>query len=156
MENNSSHHLDAILKAIANGLIDPLKIDCNSTCCRDSENNVLCFVEYNYTDRNNLTCPEPWELGIRWTYTILVTLVAVLGNLCVILLLLKNRLLLRTSVNQFILNMSVADLILAICGPIPFTIRDTQTFWPLGKVWCHLDGYIQSKQANNSLIIYQH
>ncbi|KAF2364334.1 G protein-coupled receptor rhodopsin-like [Trinorchestia longiramus] len=39
--------------------------------------------------------------------------------------------------------MSVADLILAVSGPIPFTIRDTNAFWVLSPAWCHLEGYVQ-------------
>ncbi|XP_042215373.1 substance-K receptor-like [Homarus americanus] len=119
------------------------KIVCNDSCCRYKDNDVICFSDYNYTDKHNLTYTPTWEMTVRWTYVTLVVLVALLGNLCTIIILLKNRLLLRTSVNHFILNMSVADLILTITGPIPFTIRDTSYFWPLGKVWCHLEGYIQ-------------
>lgn len=118
---------------------------CNDTCCQMSSGNVLCFNNLNFTDRANITYPEWWELAVRWTYAPLVMLVGVLGNLAIIIILAKNRLLLRTSVNYFILNMSVADLITALAGPIPFTIRDTAYFWVLGEVWCYLDGYIQSK-----------
>ncbi|XP_045608896.2 neuropeptide Y receptor type 2 [Procambarus clarkii] len=118
-------------------------IYCNVSCCQYSTNNVICFGDFNYTDKHNLTHLASWDLGVRWTYAILVMLVALLGNLSVIIILLKNRLLLRTSVNHFILNMSVADLIMAVTGPIPFTIRDISSFWPLGEVWCHLEGYIQ-------------
>nr|XP_053643501.1 substance-K receptor-like [Cherax quadricarinatus]XP_053643502.1 substance-K receptor-like [Cherax quadricarinatus] len=118
-------------------------ISCNESCCKYSNSNIICFGDYNYTDRLNLTYIESWELGVRWTYAILVMLVALLGNLTIIIILLKNRLLLRTSVNHFILNMSIADLILAITGPVPFTVYNTSDFWPLGRVWCHLEGYIQ-------------
>lgn len=118
---------------------------CNDTCCQMSSGNVMCFNDYNFTDSANITYPETWEMVVRWTYTSVVLLVAVLGNLAIIVILAKNRLLLRTSVNYFILNMSVADLITALAGPIPFTIRDTAYFWVLGETWCYLDGYIQSK-----------
>lgn len=118
---------------------------CNDTCCQMSSGNVLCFNDYNFTDRENITSPETWELVIRWIYASLVMTVAVLGNLTIIIILAKNSLLRLTSVNNFILNMSVADLITALAGPIPFTIRDTAYFWVLGEAWCYLDGYIQSE-----------
>ncbi|KAK4291081.1 hypothetical protein Pmani_036062 [Petrolisthes manimaculis] len=122
-----------------------LSVSCNATCCEYSDNVVICFSDFNYTDKNNLTYIEPWELGVRWTFASLMMLVAVLGNLSIIIILAKNRLLLRTSVNHFILNMSVADLITGLAGPIPFTIRDTSDFWHLGEAWCYLEGYIQSE-----------
>ncbi|XP_045608893.2 neuropeptide Y receptor type 2 isoform X1 [Procambarus clarkii] len=122
--------------------INNLKMICDPNCCTSSNNVTICFINYNFTDRVNITKLASWDLGVRWTYAILVMLVAFLGNLSVIIILLKNRLLLRTSVNHFILNMSVADLLLALAGPIPFTIRDTSYFWVLGEVWCHLEGYI--------------
>ena len=120
-------------------------LNCNSSCCQMSSGNVVCFGDYNFTDRANITYPEQWEMGVRWTFTALVMLVGVLGNLAIIIILAKNRLLLRHSINCFILSMSVADLITALAGPIPFTIRDTAYFWVLGGVWCHLEGYVQSK-----------
>lgn len=124
-------------------LEDAFPVTCNLTCCQYSEDEIICFSEINYTDVNSLRTWPQWELAVRWTFASLVMLVAVLGNLTIIIILSKNRLLLRTSVNHFILNMSVADLILALTGPIPFTIRDTSMFWPLGELWCHLEGYIQ-------------
>ena len=131
-----------------NETINTFSISCNLTCCKYSEDDIICFSELNFTDANNITTWASWELAVRWTFTSLVVLVAVLGNLTIIIILAKNRLLLRTSVNHFILNMSVADLILALTGPIPFTIRDTSMFWTLGELWCHLEGYIQSESTS--------
>ncbi|XP_042891769.1 substance-K receptor-like [Penaeus japonicus] len=122
---------------------DITKLSCNETCCIYSDNKTICFGDFNFTERTNLTYPEPWELGVRYTFASLIMLVGASGNLCIIILLLKNKLLLRTSVNHFILNMSIADLITSLAGPIPFTIRDTHPLWVLGETWCHLEGYIQ-------------
>lgn len=126
-------------------IVDSFSVTCNLTCCKysDSEDDTICFSDLNFTEYNNLTTWAPWELAVRWTFASLIMLVAVLGNLTIIIILAKNRLLLRTSVNHFILSMSVADLILALTGPIPFTVRDTSMFWPLGEAWCYLEGYIQ-------------
>lgn len=123
--------------------LDEGSMNCNASCCQMSSGNVVCFGDYNFTDRKNITYPEDWEMALRWTYAPLVTLVAVIGNLAIIIILAKNRLLLRHSINCFILNMSVADLITAIAGPIPFTIRDTAYFWVLGETWCHMEGFVQ-------------
>ena len=120
-------------------------LNCNDSCCQMSSGNVVCFGDYNFTDRVNITYPEQWELALRWTYTSIIMLLGVIGNLTIIIILAKNRILLRHSINCFILNMSVADLITVLAGPIPFTIRDTAFFWVLGKTWCHLEGYIQSE-----------
>ncbi|XP_066972695.1 substance-K receptor-like isoform X2 [Macrobrachium rosenbergii] len=121
----------------------PVGATCNHSCCSYGDGQVICYSDYNFTDRANLTYHEPWDLGVRWTYAVLVTIVALLGNLSVILVLSRNRLLLRASVNLFILNVSCADLVLTLAGPILFTIRDTNMFYVLGETWCHLDGFIQ-------------
>ncbi|XP_071527473.1 substance-K receptor-like isoform X2 [Panulirus ornatus] len=129
--------------AVLVGVLKSSGMTCNATCCSyvNEGNKTFCFIDKDFP--KNLTTTPGWELGVRWTFTMLVTLMAVVGNVCIIIILMKNRLLLRTSVNHFILNMSVADLITGVAGPIPFTIRDTNNFWPLGQTWCYLEGYIQ-------------
>ncbi|XP_042215411.1 substance-K receptor-like isoform X2 [Homarus americanus] len=132
------------VEAAALGVAPKLSdMTCNETCCSyiNQGNKTFCFSDMDFP--RNLTDTPGWELGIRWTFVTLIVSVAVMGNLSVIIILMKNRLLLRTSVNHFILNMSVADLITAIAGPIPFTVRDTSNFWPLGEAWCYLEGFIQ-------------
>lgn len=120
-------------------------IPCNLTCCEYEPGLQVCSINYNFSDFYNITEVPQYEMIIRWSFTVPVFLLGVIGNLTIIHILLRNTLLLRTSVNNFILNMSVADLILACCGPIPFTIRDANSFWVLGEAWCHLEGYIQGE-----------
>ena len=127
---------------------------CDNKCCYDKSGNVLfCFKDHNYFDRVNVTETPTWDLALRWSYTIPVLLFGVIGNATVIILLLKNRLLLRTTVNHFILNMSIADLILSLIGPVQFTMRETNHFWPFDKLWCTLDGFLQSKYFPSILLI---
>ena len=123
---------------------------CNLTCCQYEDGKEFCFDQYNFTDFNEIKVYPVWEVAIRWIITLPIVVVGFFGNLTVIVILLKNRILLRTDINIFILNMAVSDLILAIAGPIPFTIRCTHQFWVLGKVWCHLDGFVQG----NKLLIF--
>jgi len=119
---------------------------CNLTCCQSGGNgSVLCFPEYNFTDYYNVTETSEFEMAVRWSYTTIVFLTGFIGNLLIIQILCTNRLLLKASINKFILNMSIADFILICTGPILFTIRDTNDFWVLGEAWCHLEGYVQSK-----------
>ena len=128
------------------------KTVCNVTCCLSDDGSHVCFINYNYSDYSNITVPSDVELAVRWTYTTIVFMFGFFGNLAIIHILLTNRLLLKASVNKFILNMSIADFILTCAGPILFTIRDVSSpFWPLGAAWCHLEGYIQGKK--NCLII---
>ncbi|XP_042858338.1 substance-K receptor-like [Penaeus japonicus] len=116
---------------------------CNDTCCswEDGSDNTFCFSDRDFPQE--LVATPAWELGVRYGAATFLCVSGVLGNLCILVILLKNRLLLRTSVNLFILNMSVADLVTAGAGPLPYTARDTQQFWTLGKAWCHLEGCLQ-------------
>ena len=116
---------------------------CNTTCCEYENGKPICFNKLNFTDYNEIKVFPPWEVALRWTFVAPIVILGVLGNLTVIAILLKNRLLMKTNVNDFIFNMAVSDLILAVAGPVPFTIRCTHQFWVLGELWCHLDGLIQ-------------
>lgn len=121
---------------------------CNETCCSYEVDEcgtyeTICFSDYNFTDFQELKKTPQWEEAVRWTYVALVVVLGVFGNLAIISILFTNRLLMRTSVNYFILNMAISDLILASAGPITFTIRDTNQFWVLGEQWCHFDGFLQ-------------
>lgn len=124
------------------------RMACNITCCQyEDPDGIICFINYNFSDYYNVTEKPEVEMIARWTYAVLVFIAGIIGNIVVIHILLANRLLLRTTVNIFILNMSIADLILAVCGSIPFTIGDTELFWVLGEVWCHLEGFSQGKKS---------
>ncbi|XP_068235008.1 substance-K receptor-like isoform X2 [Palaemon carinicauda] len=118
-------------------------MDCNETCCSWGEGELMCFSDYNFTEKCNLTFTGPWELGVRWAFTFVITTLGFFGNLCILLILFRNRLLLRTPVNRFIMNMALADFVLSCLGPVQFTISDTHQFYILGEAWCHLEGYIQ-------------
>ncbi|CAL4059376.1 unnamed protein product [Meganyctiphanes norvegica] len=119
------------------------KMFCNDTCCTSSKNFTFCFIDHNFTEKYNFREQADWEVGARWGISIPLALLGFCGNFITIFLLLRNRLLMRSSVNHFILNMAVADLILSLAGPIPTTIRFLNQFWVLGEVWCHMDGFIQ-------------
>ncbi|XP_037790442.1 substance-K receptor-like [Penaeus monodon] len=118
-------------------------VTCNDTCCSwaGGSDNTFCFSDRDFPE--DLATTPAWELGVRYGAATFLCVTGVLGNLCILVILLKNRLLLRTSVNLFILNMSVADLVTAAAGPLPYTARDTQQFWTLGETWCFPGGFLQ-------------
>lgn len=120
-----------------------VSMECNETCCSWGDGQVMCFSDYNFTDKCNLTHTDSWELGVRWAFTVVITVLGFFGNLSIIIILFRNRLLLRTPVNRFIMNMAFADFMLSCLGPVQFTISDTHQFYILGEVWCHWEGYIQ-------------
>ena len=128
---------------------------CDNDCCYEKDGNVFsCSIDQNYFDRVNVTEIPKWDLALRWSYTITVLFFGVIGNSTVILILLRNRLLLRATVNHFILNMSIADLILSLIGPVQFTIMSTSSFWPFGEFWCKIEGFLQSKYIYLPFILF--
>ncbi|XP_078610563.1 allatostatin-A receptor-like isoform X1 [Branchiostoma floridae x Branchiostoma japonicum] len=70
----------------------------------------------------------------------LIVLLGVVGNLLVIIVILKGRQL-RSTTNAFILNLSISDFLFIVCT-VPFTlvIQLDQT-WIFGDVWCKVMHY---------------
>ena len=115
---------------------------CENNCCCCP---YFCFTDYNYTQLNNLTYYKDWEVSLKYLFSTFLCIFGSMGNATIIFILLKNKLLLRSTINHFILSMCFADFILAIIGPMQFAIKDTSTFWPFSEYWCKLDGSAQSK-----------
>ncbi|CAL4088624.1 unnamed protein product [Meganyctiphanes norvegica] len=148
--------------------LDSLEIDyyegdnlnCDEYCCWNKYHNktTICFGNYSLHDQVNLTEWQPWEEGIRWSVTSILAGSGITGNILLITILVANRLLLRNSINVFILNMALADLTTAITGPVTFTIRDKPRYenWILGEAWCFLENPLQSTNLMISMCELTH
>lgn len=98
-------------------------------------------VSENYSDvQDNVTkkTPEfPQYLVITWTvFYVLIFIIGILGNGIVILVVLLNRNM-RTSVNMFIINLCVADLlVLTVCMPTALVDVYAKDAWYFGEAMC--------------------
>ncbi|CAH1273240.1 GALR2 [Branchiostoma lanceolatum] len=72
----------------------------------------------------------------------LIVLLGVVGNLMVIVVILKGRQL-RSTTNVFILNLSISDFLFIVCT-VPFTlVIQLDQNWIFGDVWCKVMHYSQ-------------
>ena len=124
-------------------------IHCIDNCCGCPGEDCFCFSDYNFTDVSNITEHEEWEVALKYLFSTFLAIFGVIGNFSIILILLKNKLLLRSTINHFIFTMCLADLTLAAIGPLPFAIFDTSTFWPFSEFWCKCEGLLRSKHFIN-------
>lgn len=107
-------------------------------------------VERNFSGINfpgHLPLPLPqWEVGLKIGACVLVEVVAVFGNLLVIIVVARSPRM-RSTTNCYIANMAVADLLIAL---VPMWIHVTtdvismdQDGWALGSFLCKFNSFVQ-------------
>lgn len=118
------------------------------TCLDDSRNGTINQSdECKHFPRTFHSAPlEPKDIFIIHCYA-LIFLLAVLGNVLVILTLIQNKRM-RTVTNVFLLNLSVSDLLLAVfCMPftiVPMLLKN----FIFGAQMCVIIRYFQGKYVS--------
>lgn len=100
----------------------------------DTTEFVFFSVENNRSEENTIRLPE-YVATVSLVLCSLVLAVGVLGNSLVIVVILTNKLL-RSSTNLFLLNLSVADLLVLLTST-PTSLVEIATrndAWIMGKV----------------------
>ncbi|GFT43806.1 g_PROTEIN_RECEP_F1_2 domain-containing protein [Nephila pilipes] len=86
-----------------------------------------------------------WEVCLKTFFYTIILLVALTGNLLVIMTLIVDRSM-RTPVNFFIANLAAADLVLSAGFMwIPLSNSITRPSYSLGTLLCKLESFAQSK-----------
>ncbi|XP_071539349.1 uncharacterized protein [Panulirus ornatus] len=83
------------------------------------------------------------EVALKVFFMLPIILVGTVANTTILYLLCRNRRL-RTTVNLFVGNLAVADLLLAAVCPTLFMLEDFYQHYILGPVGCRLQGFIQT------------
>jgi len=80
--------------------------------CDDDYGCPVCGISYwDVAEFSSLHLPE-WEIAVKSIFLILITLPRIIGNLSIIIVIVKNKLLRLQPTNLFLLNMAVADFAL--------------------------------------------
>ena len=114
--------------------------DVNLTAIRDS------FVYFDYPHLNasfasSLTGTQVLKIAV----TSIVVVVALIGNLGIILAVALNRSL-RTTINFYLVNLAVADLLIcSCCMSVDLVNNLTEPVFVLGAVVCKMNAFCQSK-----------
>lgn len=96
---------------------------------------------YNFTVNNNIE--SNWFKNLtKISLYILSMLIALVGNLLIILVICFNRFM-RKSTNYFILNLAVCDLAIVLSCMWVQVALTINKFWILGEIFCKLNSYMQ-------------
>jgi ABC-type uncharacterized transport system fused permease/ATPase subunit len=85
-----------------------------------------------------------FDIGIKYGLNILSFIVAFIGNLCIIIVILKTKSL-RTKFNLYIVNLAIADFLMpSICMWI-YMVNSSRDQWLLGSFLCKIHTFVQGK-----------
>ncbi|XP_060578180.1 QRFP-like peptide receptor isoform X2 [Ruditapes philippinarum] len=83
-----------------------------------------------------------FDIGIKYGLNILSFIVAFIGNLCIIIVILKTKSL-RTKFNLYIVNLAIADFLMpTICMWI-YMVNSSRDQWLLGSFLCKIHTFVQ-------------
>lgn len=105
----------------------------------------LNFSEIEFPNIDALTEPLMWQEYVKIIFYIIVLIIALVGNISVILTVSLNRSM-RTTINLYLVNLAVADLFICVfCMWVPVANSVTTPFYSLGVVICKLNPFAQSE-----------
>jgi hypothetical protein len=104
------------------------------------------FSDYDFPRAQGTFKPFTHVEYIKIIVTIVVILVALAGNLGIIIAVSFNRTL-RTTINLYLVNLAVADILICTCCMSVYLINQlTEPLFILGPVVCKLNAFCQSKK----------
>lgn len=109
-----------------------------------------CEFEFNvsmipFPDQEALFAPLEVEEYVKILFYVIVLVIALVGNVSVILTVLLNRSM-RTTINLYLVNLAVADLFICVCCMwIPMANSVTKPLYSLGVFFCKLNPFAQSE-----------
>ncbi|XP_070539722.1 QRFP-like peptide receptor [Ptychodera flava] len=121
----------------------------------DSNFNITNDSAYN--TQQNITFFPPFQLSssilaVVTLFYVVIFIFGVLGNILVIFVVCRNSDM-RTSTNYFLVNLSVADLlVLVICMPVALLETYIIDIWVLGEVMCKLVPFLEHTTAQTSVL----
>ncbi|KAG1686606.1 Tachykinin-like peptides receptor 86C [Nymphon striatum] len=121
----------------------------------DNKTSLLCanFTEPNSNGTTLQLRPFvlPFWQKLSWTVCFsLMVIVAALGNILVIWVILAHRRM-RTVTNYFLLNLSIADLMMATLNVIFNFIYMLDSHWPFGQKYCQINNFVSKFDSAGSI-----
>jgi len=84
------------------------------------------------------------EIATKVTLGVIVEIVSLLGNLLVIIIILRSKRM-RTTTNYFLLNLAISDLLVALIPIWVHVVVSLNEFWPFGSFLCKFNPFMQCK-----------
>ncbi|BFZ02706.1 hypothetical protein BsWGS_05745 [Bradybaena similaris] len=83
-----------------------------------------------------------WEIVVKTLFYVPVIILAVIGNVIIIAVVAKNKWM-QTTTNYYIVNLAVADCLIAITCSWTHLVDDMTPFWILGSFFCPFNSFSQ-------------
>ena len=110
--------------------------------------------ESSYEDFDLSQMPYPVNITDQWDLSpasyvkifiyMLNIIAAIFGNMVVILVVIFN-VKMRTTINYYLVNVAVADILITICCTWVHLVNHLSTQFILGAFMCRINGFAQSK-----------
>ncbi|GFR19613.1 g_PROTEIN_RECEP_F1_2 domain-containing protein [Trichonephila clavata] len=129
-------------------IIEDISVDEINSCEFEMNLSLLDFP-------NEAALSEPlmWEEYIKIAFYLLILIVALMGNISVILTVILNRSM-RTTINFYLVNLAVADLLICICCMwVPLANSITKPLDNLGPFICKLNPFAQINSTTEFILL---
>jgi hypothetical protein len=138
---------DSIL--LLNKSYDYISMSSIEACNETLDITKFDFKEWDFPRTNSTFRTFLWPDYVKILVSIVTIIAVLVGNIAVIIAVVQNRSL-RTTVNVYLTNLAVADLLICVCCIWVLTINDlTKPLYILGPLMCKINGFAQSKSFNH-------
>ncbi|XP_035211435.1 QRFP-like peptide receptor, partial [Stegodyphus dumicola] len=128
-------------------VVEELSVDEVDQCAFE-----LNFSHYEFPNPTALSEPLMWKEYIKIVFYAIVLIVALAGNISVILTVVLNRSM-RTTINLYLVNLAVADLLICLCCMwVPLANSITKPMYSLGIFVCKLNPFAQMTCLTSSVL----
>ena len=92
-----------------------------------------------------------WEVILKIVFYTFIMVIAVLGNLAVVIIVARNKRM-WTTTNYYIVNLAVSDLMVTLTCTWVYLVDDLTEGWILGAFFCKFDSFAQGQCYINYFI----
>jgi hypothetical protein len=120
----------------------------NDTSIWDAYSDTFDVSQFDYPGTFKVV--PLWEMILKVTFCVITILTALFGNILVILVVVRNKRL-QTTTNFYIVNLAIADLLVAVSCAWVHVVTDLYTKgWILGDFFCKFNSFAQGKYKTRS------
>ena len=85
-----------------------------------------------------------WEVATKITINVLIMAVAIIGNLAVVIVVVRNKRM-QTTTNYYLVNLAISDLMVTLSCTWVHMVDDLTEGWVLGAFFCKFNSFMQGK-----------
>ena len=101
----------------------------------------------------NFTTMPLWELSLKIAFSALISVMALVGNIIVIIIVFKNKRM-HTPTNYYIVNLAISDVMVTLSCTWVHLVDNITEGWVLGAFFCPFNSFAQGKKTKLSISIF--